>query len=125
MKKETKKQIKGQVINEVSRRYKTQLLEVEEREKKWRKCWIDACGTIEKFRKHNEELKEENDSLKGKIKQYEEWIERMQEYCNLPDGERESAFKTYLDGIKAKKESAEVLSRLGKMYSTIFGSHLF
>jgi SMC interacting uncharacterized protein involved in chromosome segregation len=69
-------------------------------------------------------LEESNTELTEKVSQYEEWIERMQDFCNLPENERQKAFATYLDGIKSKTEANEAISNLERMYSK-FTSLLF
>jgi len=60
-------------------------------------------------------LRDENKTLKQKLSQYEEWVERMQEFCNLPEDERKQAFLTYIDGIKSRKERDEAMKGLSSI----------
>ena len=119
--KETKKQIKAQLINEIARKYDKRLAEQVENNNRWRTMYSGLSKTNDELRKENRELKEKNEELEEKVKQYEDWVERMQEFCNLPESERQTAFKTYLDEIESKKNANEVLNRLGTMYTSFFG----
>jgi cell shape-determining protein MreC len=120
--KETKKQIKAQVINELKKKFDADtkhLVEVNER------LTNEKVQLLEKFcdcTKENRKLKEENEQLREENSRYKDWIERMQEFCNLPENERESAFKTYLDSIKADSNMKDVISRMGKFYSNVFST---
>ena len=118
--KETAKQIKARVINEVNTKYAKRIEDTENSLKEWRTKYFEEINRSEELSKKNKELREENDSLKAKIQQYDEWIERMQDFCNLPEEERRDAFETYFDNIKSENESKEVFSNIMSMYSHFF-----
>ena len=118
--KETAKQIKARVINEVNAKYAKRIEDTENSLKEWRTKYFKEIDRSEELSKKNKELREENDSLKAKIQQYDEWIERMLDFCNLPEEERRDAFETYLDNIKSENEFNEVFSNIMSMYSHIF-----
>ena len=118
--KETKKQIKAQLTNELSRKYRDRISEAEDRAAKWHKKYADACETTYTYRKLVDELKEENESLKEELKQHREWIERMQEFCNLPEDEREEACRTYIGKVRSEKAANEAFTALEGMYSQLF-----
>ena len=118
--KETVKQIKARVINEVNTKYAKRIEDTENSLKEWRTKYFEEINRSEELSKKNKELREENDSLKAKIQQYDEWIERMQDFCNLPEEERRDAFETYFDNIKSENESKEVFSNIMSMYSHFF-----
>lgn len=119
MAKATKKKLKAQVTNIVQRQYKDKM-----------DCYENRISLLTEHlqneRKQNAELMQtnyklqtENLELKQIKDQYEEWVERMQDFCNLPENERQQAFKTYIDGIKAKSEADEAMARIGRMYSSL------
>ena len=114
--KETKKQIKAQVINEVRRQYDQKLQQKTEAIDLWRKKYLAAEAELRDTSKECRSLREENESLKQKVAQYEEWVERMQEFCNLPEEERKQAFTTYMDGIKSRMERDEEMKALGSFF---------
>lgn len=124
MAKESKKQIKAQVINEVQCSYQRKIESYEERIKRLSDMFQNEQERNRELRSKCSKLEESNTELTEKVSQYEEWIERMQDFCNLPENERQKAFTTYLDGIKSKTEANEAISRLERMYSA-FTSILF
>jgi Mg2+ and Co2+ transporter CorA len=124
MAKETKKQVKAQVINEVQRSYQRKIESYDERIKRLSELYQKEQERNRELRMKCSELEESNTALTEKVSQYEEWVERMQDFCNLPENERQKAFATYLDGIKSKTEANEAISNLERMYSA-FTSLLF
>ena len=124
MAKESKKQIKAQVINEVQRLYQRKIESYEERIKRLSDMFQNEQERNRELRSKCSKLEENNTELTEKVTQYEEWIERMQDFCNLPENERQKAFTTYLDGIKSKTKANEAISNLERMYSA-FTSILF
>ena len=124
MAKETKKQLKAQIINEVQRSYRNKMESYEERITNLSNLFQKEQEYSRKLDKKCAELEESNNELKEKVAQYEEWVERMQDFCNLPENERQQAFATYLDEIRSKTEANEAISRLQRMYSA-FTSILF
>ncbi len=115
--KETKKQIKAQVINEVRNQYDKKLKEKDEAIDLWRKKYLKSEAEWRKMNKSCQQLRDENETLRQKLSQYEEWVERMQEFCNLPEDERKQAFRIYLDGIKSRKERDEAMKGLSSILS--------
>lgn len=122
--KETKKQIKAQVINEVQKQFARKVADVESSRNYWRTCATNAQEENRKMRIKASKMEEENEELKQKVQQYEDWIDRMQEFCGLPDGERQKAFTTYMDGIKAKAERDEAMKHTADFFGH-FTSILF
>lgn len=57
-------------------------------------------------------LKQENDELKEKARQSEEWIERLQDFCNMSDEERNNIVEQW----KAEKIRNEKLNGLFTIY---------
>lgn len=114
--KETKKQIKAQVVNEVRRQYDQKLQQKTEVIELWKKKYLEVEAVRRDVSKECRLLREENELLKQKVAQYEEWIERMQEFCNLPEEERKQAFTTYMDGIKSRMERDEEMKAFGSLF---------
>ena len=117
MAKETKKQLKAQIINEVQRSYRNKMESYEERITNLSSFFQKEQEHSRKLSKKCAELEESNNELKEKVAQYEEWVERMQDFCNLPEHDRQYAFKTYLSEIESKAEANEAISRLQRMCS--------
>ena len=71
--------------------------------------------------KEKRDLKNRNEVLQEKLSQYEDWIVRLQEFCNLPDGERETAYKEYMDSLKEKISANKQFVAMESFYNRIFG----
>lgn len=110
---ETKKQIVARVTNEVSKRYSQRVKDLEERYKK-------LVTKYENLYIEKAKLKADYDDVKEKLEQQEDWIRRLQEFCNLPDAEREGAIKLYLQEKKNAAAMYSMLSMLGKYTAMIF-----
>lgn len=90
--KQTKKQIKAEVINEVAsqfrKSYEQQINSLSERLK-------DACDKNTKLQNRLFEIINRNDELEEENAKLKDWCTRLQEWCNLPDGSREAAIKAF------------------------------
>ena len=122
--KENKKQIKAQVVNEVKKRYEQKLKEKDDGISFWMDSYKKREKEFRETKSQNAKLKEENESLKQKLAQYEDWLDRMQEFCNLPEEERKQAFDSYMEGIRKQTKLNEQMSQftsfLGRYTSLIF-----
>lgn len=84
--KETKKQIKAQLINEINSKYSKRIKELEENLKRANNSWIRL---IEK----NALLQAENIKLKEELEKYEDWNCRLQEFMDMTPEEREKVIQ--------------------------------
>ena len=118
--KETKKQIKAQLTNEICKKYEARIEDANKMTATWRGKYFDFVEKHNETAKENNRLREENESLKEQLSQYKDWIDRMQEYCNLPEGERENAVKEYAEYIKLQKASDELLNNISHWTNLLF-----
>lgn len=98
MAKKTRREIEETLRNKLSNKHNDY---VERTQKKYSDLWdkyIAACRERNQYLQENEELKE-------KVQQYEDWIRRLQEFMDMPEDMRrceiekmraEQKFKTYL-----------------------------
>ena len=82
MAKQSKKQIKAQVINEVQRSYQHKIESYEERIKRLSDMFQKEQNSNRELRLKCSKLESTNTELSEKVSQYEEWIERMQDFCS-------------------------------------------
>lgn len=101
----TKKQIEENLRNKLAHKYN------EDREIQ-RKRYTDLWGKYQEKYKTCEDLIQENMQLRDKVEQYEDWIHRLQEFCNMPDGEREKAIAAFQAEQKAQHKYAEFVGNL-------------
>lgn len=87
MKKQSKKQIKAELINEVSASYRVRIKVLEEKVK---------YLSEELYRNKTElyEFKQRALTAEDKLEQYADWNRRLQEFMDMNPDEREKAFKT-------------------------------
>ena len=102
--KETRKQIEAQVRNKLAKQYNERLeLANKGKAEAW-KAFYGAC-------RNNQDLKEENERLKEKIEQYENWIERLQEFCNLPEDMRNKAIQKFVEEAKMQEKFTTFMNK--------------
>lgn len=92
--KESKKQIKAQLINEVAAQYRHST-------ECWKSNYNMMLETARKLEKERDEAKKRALAAEAKLAEYEDWIERLQDFCNLSDEDREKAIAK----MKADSES--------------------
>jgi len=95
----TTKQIKAQVINEVSRSYKDKIKELTDKNTQlYKSNWelLNKNGVL------NEKVQE----LEEKVTQYEDWNRRLQEFMDMEPDVREKAVQAYKtqEALNAKIE---------------------
>ena len=103
--KETRKQIVERTRSEVARQYSVKIEEM-------RGQYERLFNEFEQLSKQVKQLRTENDSLREINSQYEDWINRLQDFCNLPDEEREEAINRY----KLQKSIDKKMSVIANMF---------
>jgi peptidoglycan hydrolase CwlO-like protein len=111
MKRENRKSIEANLRNKLAVQYKekTEQLKSEKAalEIKYNKLWCESC-----------KIKRERDELKDKIQQYEDWIQRLQEFMDMNDDDR----KAYVETLRAQDELKRAVEGT-RMYGYL--KHLF
>lgn len=110
--KETKKQIKAQMQNKFAKKEK----QIREMYHERLQGLVKACEEAEA--KKNEYYQRAIDA-EEKVRQYEEWIERMQDFCNMSEEDRALAIENY----KNEKQAFAVLDNIEQYvnaFNTLF-----
>ena len=97
----TRKQIVEQTRNEVVKQYTAKLQILMERINKLTKDY-----DIEKQKRI--ECQEIIDELQEKVNQYEDWIQRLQEFIGIPENQKEE----YIAHMKAQKDANKITSKI-------------
>ena len=105
--KETRKQIIARTRNEISKSYNDKIKDLENRNKSLLNDFVEMS-------RRNRDLREEVDKLNEKICQYEDWINRLQEFCNLPEDARKDVIQKY----KTEKKLNAQMSQLMNMFDS-------
>lgn len=95
--KESKKQIKAQLINEISAQYRHET-------NRWKENFEAMREVAKRAEKERDEAIERANKAEAKLAEYEDWISRLQDFCNLSDEDREKA-------IAKMKEDSEKESK--------------
>ena len=90
----TRKQIVEQTRNEVVKQYTAKLQILMER--------------INKLAKDYDIEKQKRIELQEKVKQYEDWIQRLQEFIGMPENQREE----YIAHMKEQENANEIISKI-------------
>lgn len=100
---ETRKQIVEQTRNEVVKQYTAKLQILMERINKLTKDY-----DIEKQKRI--ECQERIAELQEKVNQYEDWIQRLQEFVDIPENQKEE----YIVHMKAQEDANKIISNMLK-----------
>lgn len=90
MAKKTRKEIEETIRNKMANKHNEY---VETQRRKYGELW-DA---YRRARKECDEYREENEELKEKVRQYEDWIGRLQEFMDMPEDMRKAEIKKMRD----------------------------
>lgn len=108
----TQKQLKEQVRIECHKYYKKKYNDIinrlTEENKKFANDYHESCKEIASLKRLNLKLADENEKLKY-------WVERLQEFMDMSDNDRNEAFKV----MKEKAENTHNLNTLFKMFGSI------
>lgn len=102
----TRKQIVEQTSNEVVKQYTANLQILMERINKLTKDY-----DIEKQKRI--ECQERIDELQEKVNQYEDWIQRLQEFMEMPENQREE----YIAHIKEQENANKIMPQIINLYN--------
>ena len=109
MAKETKKQIKAQIINEIAKQFHSRIKNLEFRLNAQIQMNLD-------LHKKNDDLRIENLKLKEQLEKYEDWNQRLQEFMDMDTECREEVIKQY----RTSKELNERFNGILNMYERMF-----
>lgn len=110
MGRESKKQIKAQVTNEIRNKY----FKIIEGKNEEISQLVKRCLKIQRC---NDELVTENIKLKEQLEKYEDWNRRLQEFMDMDPDSREEVITQY----RTSKELNDKFSNILNMYEKMFG----
>lgn len=111
---QTRKAMKSQLINKLSKQYK----------QKYENTINSLQERLSQANKVNKELyndwchsRNTIDELQDKVNKYEDWIRRLQEWCNLPEDERTKAIAEYNKQFDEFEFTKEVNNKLHQIFA--------
>ena len=116
---ETKKQIKAQLINKISKEYKDRLDHAEQ------EC-MAARAKYFAEKKLRVQAEEKVASLQEEVDMYKDWVRRLQEFMDMDPETRENEIKKYKEQ-RALNDACEFVanSNFFKMFNQLAGMTLF
>lgn len=109
---ENKKQLKAQLTNEISKRFRDRIKELEDSRNALRTKIAEERQMYERLQGQYLKLSQEFERIK-------EWNERLLEYFDLDENAQEEYFKE----LKSKKDFSDALDKLIKMSNIFFGAY--
>lgn len=104
-----KKQIEANLRNKLASQYKERINLLKER--------VNSLTSISlKYQTEIHTLKRENLELKDKVQQYEDWIERLHEFFNMNENDRQA----YFDHLQKQKQLDQALYLYTNLLKKIF-----
>lgn len=106
---ESKKQLKAQLTNEIAKRFSERIKRLEERNKV-------LASQLSFVQKTNFELSDKVSQLECKLREYEEWNERLQDFANMSEEDR---FE-FLRNENQKYMTDLKMDRMLSFYNSVF-----
>lgn len=88
--KQTKKQIEANLRNKLAKEYNNKI-------ESYKNKIVKIYNELNIANNKTKELEDSNLELKEKISQYEDWIDRLQEFCNMNKEDRKFAINEFRD----------------------------
>lgn len=110
---ESKKQLKAQLTNEIAKRFSERIKRLEERNKVLE-------SQLSFAQKINFELSEKVSQLECKLRESEEWNERLQDFVNMSEEDRIEFLRNENQKYKTELQMEQMLS----FYNSVFDKML-
>ncbi len=110
--KHSKNAIKAEIRNKIAKEYRN----------KYENKLISLAKIISEYRTENDQLKYQNEELIEKTQKQEAWINRLLDYCDLPENERKVAFDFFIASVS---ETQKVQSDRGRSYHSQLFTSIF
>ena len=116
---QSKKEMKAQLINVLSKQFKTKYEDKIDRLSKR----VDSLSekNIE-LEKKVRELSIRNEELEQKNNQYEDWIQRLQDFCNMTDEDRKREIESLKIRQKTIREMNDTFSPYLNLFKMVFNA---
>jgi hypothetical protein len=86
----------------------------------YKELWHKTTNELGKLRQEYDIIKGKNAELEESVRNYKDWVRRMQEFMDLPEEQRSEAFKEYCDSLKRSKRFHEMTDAYISMIDRFF-----
>lgn len=87
---------------------------------KYKELWHKSVDELGMLRQEYHYIKEKNDELEETVRNYEDWVRRMQEFMDLPEKQRSESFKEYCESLKSSKRFHDMADEYIRMMDRLF-----
>lgn len=103
MKAKKPNEIREEKRKQMAAKYKQKIEQLEKYSSDMKNAYLDAVKRLDELNDANTKLKELTEAQK-------EWIERLMEFVNMPDKQRDAAVKEYVENRKMSEHFKELFS---------------
>lgn len=114
---ESQKQIRARLTNEISKQYKKKY---EDTIQIYNDRIQKLCKSLDVLHEKYDALMERNNELGEKVRQYEDWNERLLEFMDLPKDERKQKFQEYQTERETEGMMGNLLCMFNKYFSLLY-----
>ena len=86
----------------------------------YKELWHKTTNELGKLRQEYDIIKGKNAELEESVRNYKDWVRRMQEFMDLPEEQRSEAFKEYCDSLKSSKRFHDMTDAYISMIDRFF-----
>jgi hypothetical protein len=86
----------------------------------YKELWHKTTNELGKLRQEYDIIKGKNAELEESVRNYKDWVRRMQEFMDLPEEQRSEAFKEYCDSMKSSKRFHDMTDAYISMIDRFF-----
>lgn len=87
---------------------------------KYKELWHKSVDELGMLRQEYHIIKEKNNELEESVRNYKDWVRRLQEFMDLPEDQRSDAFKTYCEEMKRSQEFHDLTNVYLNMFNRLF-----
>ena len=121
MKQKTTAQIREEVRKDLTKTFEKKYQYLVDDVERYKRLYNVVKTQRNNIYKGYNELKDENEALKEKITQYEDWIERLHSFMDINDEEeRKAAFETYIKEKQSSREFSSLMNVYTEMFNRLF-----
>lgn len=120
MKTKTKSEIREAERKKLQKYFDSKYKYLTDDVERYRTLYHKALEDKKKYCAENSELKLNNENLIEENRQLKDWVERLQEFVDIPADQRSKAVQAYIDSVKNKANLNALTETYCRIFSTVF-----
>lgn len=124
-KKFTKSQIREQERQKLEKQLEHKYASYIDAATLYKELWHKSVNELGKLRQEYDIIKGKNAELEESVRNYKDWVRRMQEFMDLPEEQHSEAFKEYCDSLKSSKRFHDMTDKYMRLMDKLFIIKIF